>query len=219
MTHSNTVGSAIYQKIKDDIIYGKLQPSTKLKLDKLSNSYSVSMSTLRECLNRLSSEGFVSAEEQRGFFVTSISLNDFEEITNLRILLECHALKLSLKNGDTEWEGNLVGAYHKLHTKEKEMQNGDVSTKKSLIRYDWGFHQSLILACNSANLISLHSLLYYKFLRYQMLLSSSRGGEAVNEHKKIFDSALERDFPKAEKELKNHVKMGLNFISKGYEFN
>ncbi len=62
MTHSNTVGSAIYQKIKDDIIYGKLQPSTKLKLDKLSNSYSVSMSTLRECLNRLSSEGFVSAE-------------------------------------------------------------------------------------------------------------------------------------------------------------
>jgi len=58
MTHSNTVGSAIYQKIKDDIIYGKLQPSTKLKLDKLSNSYSVSMSTLRECLNRLSSEGF-----------------------------------------------------------------------------------------------------------------------------------------------------------------
>ena len=130
MTHSNTVGSAIYQKIKDDIIYGKLQPSTKLKLDKLSNSYSVSMSTLRECLNRLSSEGFVSAEEQRGFFVTSISLNDFEEITNLRILLECHALKLSLKNGDTEWEGNLVRAYHKLHTKEKEMQNGDVSTKK-----------------------------------------------------------------------------------------
>ena len=53
MTHSNTVGSAIYQKIKDDIIYGKLQPSTKLKLDNLSNSYSVSMSTLRECLNRL----------------------------------------------------------------------------------------------------------------------------------------------------------------------
>ncbi len=124
-----------------------------------------------------------------------------------------------MKNGDTDWEGNLVGAYHKLHTKEKEMQNGGVSTKKSLIRYDWGFHQSLILACNSANLISLHSLLYYKFLRYQMLLTSSRCSEAVNEHKKIFDSALERDFPKAEKELKNHVKMGLNFISKGYKFN
>ena len=86
------------------------------------------------------------------------------------------------------------------------MQNGDVSTKKSLIRYDWGFHQSLILACKSANLISLHSLLYYKFLRYQMLLTSSRGSEAVNEHKKIFDSALERDFPRAEKELKNHFK-------------
>ena len=52
-----------------------------------------------------------------------------------------------------------------------------------------------------------------------MLLTSSRGSEAVHEHKKIFDSALERDFLKAEKELKNHVKMGLNFISKGYEFN
>ena len=51
-----------------------------------------------------------------------------------------------------------------------------------------------------------------------MLLTSSRGSEAVNEHKKIFDSALERDLPRAEKKIKDHVKMGLNFISKGYKF-
>ena len=77
------------------------------------------LSTIRETLNRLASEGFVVAEEQRGFFVNSFSRNDLIEIANLRVLLECHAIKLSIERGDTDWEGNLVASYHKLHLLEK----------------------------------------------------------------------------------------------------
>jgi DNA-binding GntR family transcriptional regulator len=54
-----------------------------------------SLSTLRETLNRLSSEGFVAAEEQRGFFVTPISKADLREVATMRILLECFALEES----------------------------------------------------------------------------------------------------------------------------
>lgn len=110
-TKSNfTVGSSTYQRIKRDIIFGTLAPASKLKLDTLREKYSVSMSTLRETLNPLASEGFVAAEEQRGFFVTAVSREDLIEIANLRVLLECHALDLSVRNGDTDWEGNLVAA-------------------------------------------------------------------------------------------------------------
>ena len=28
--------------------------------------------------------------------------------------MECHALRISIENGDTDWEADLVGAYHKL---------------------------------------------------------------------------------------------------------
>ena len=90
--HQNTVGTSTYEKIKRDIIYGALAPGVKLKLDTLKHRYAASVSTLRETLNRLASEGFVAAEEQRGFFVTPVSREDMIEITNLRILLECHAL-------------------------------------------------------------------------------------------------------------------------------
>ena len=103
-----TVGSNTYQTIKQDIIFGALSPGSKLKLGFLKDSYDASFSTLRETLSRLSSEGFVASEQQRGFFVTPVSREDLTEISNLRILLECHALELSVNQGNADWEGNLV---------------------------------------------------------------------------------------------------------------
>ena len=44
----NTVGSSTYERIKKDIIYGKLAPGSKLKLDGLKEQYDASVSTLRE---------------------------------------------------------------------------------------------------------------------------------------------------------------------------
>ena len=73
---NNTISSITYDLIKRDIIFGKLKPSTKLKLDNLKNNYNASLSTIRETLNRLASEGFVKAEEQRGFFVNDFTKDD-----------------------------------------------------------------------------------------------------------------------------------------------
>ena len=194
MTKSrNVVGASTYQRIKRDIIFGDLAPGSKLKLDGLRERYSASMSTLRETLNRLASEGFVDAQDQRGFFVTPVSREDLIEIANLRVLLECHALRLSIANGDTDWEGNLVAAHHKLHLMEQKMLAGDDSQKEDWKRYDWEFHLALIEACGSKNLLSLHSVLYDKYLRYQMLVLTYRGEEAVVEHREMFDAALARD--------------------------
>lgn len=205
----NTVGSATYQQIKRDIIFGKLKPASKLKLDALRERYSASMSTLRETLSRLASEGFVSAEEQRGFFVTAVSREDLIEISELRVLLECHAARLSIKNGDTDWEGNLVAAHHKLHLMEQRMLSGDTSHKEDWKRYDWEFHQAIIEACGSANLLSLHSILYDKYLRYQMLVLTYRGQDAVDEHRAMFEAALARDAEGAAKILEAHIENGL----------
>ena len=68
----NAVGASTYQSIKRDIIFGELAPGTKLKLEGLRQRYAASMSTLRETLNRLSSEGFVDALDQRGLSLIHI---------------------------------------------------------------------------------------------------------------------------------------------------
>ena len=204
-----TVGSSTFERIKRDIIFGTLAPGSKLKLDGLKERYSASVSTLRETLNRLASDGFVSAEEQRGFFVPPVSKEDLREIASLRILLESHALRQSIANGDTEWEGDLVAAHHKLHRMELQMQAGDETEKETWKRYDWEFHLALIRACNSQNLLSLHSTIYDKYLRYQMLVFTFRGEAAAAEHRGMLDAALARDPDAAIKFLEDHINNGL----------
>lgn len=204
-----TIGSSTYQRIKHDIIFGLLEPGSKLKLDTLKERYATSNSTLRETLNRLTSEGFVESPAQRGFYVTPVSPEDLVEVAELRVLLECHALELSIANGDTDWEGNLVAAHHKLHLMEQRMQSGDQSDKEMWKRYDWEFHLAMIEACQSKNLLSLHSILYDKYLRYQNLVLTYRGEDAVTEHKAMFDAALARDARKAKELLELHIRNGL----------
>ncbi len=210
MTKSlNVVGKSTYQCIKRDIIFGDLAPGSKLKLDGLRLRYTASLSTLRETLNRLTSEGFVDAQDQRGFYVTQVSRQDLIEIANLRILLESYAIELSFANGDTDWEGKLASAHHKLSLLEQQMLGGDESQKETWKRYDWEFHLALIEACGSKNLISLHSVLFDKYLRYQMLVLTNRGQVAVDEHKEMFEAALRRDVKQAKKALKNHIEGGV----------
>ena len=205
-----TVGTTIYQQVRRDIIFGSLEPGAKLKLNALKSRYAVSPSTLREILSRLASEGFVEAPEQRGFFVAPVSAEDLTEIANLRILLECYAIEQSVALGDVDWEGDLVAAHHKLDLSEKQMLSGDHSEKESWKRYDWEFHLALIQACRSRNLLDVHSIVFDKYLRYQMLVLTYRGEEAVREHRKVFELALARDVKGTRAALEEHIVNGLS---------
>lgn len=204
-----TVAAGAYDRIKQDIIFGRLAPGSKLKLDVMRRQYGVSISTIRETLRRLATEGFVLAADQRGFFVTDVSADDLTEVANLRILLECSALRTSIQNGDTHWEADLVAAHHLLSRAEQQMLAGDHSQKEQWKDYDSAFHHALIKACRSRNLMSLHAILFDKYLRYQMLILTYRGQEAVDEHKAIFDAALARDADAAANLLETHIRKGL----------
>ena len=70
----STVGESAYQRIRSDIVFGRLLPGKKLKLDRLKADYGASVSTLRETLNRLHSERLVVDEGQKGFEVAPVSI-------------------------------------------------------------------------------------------------------------------------------------------------
>ena len=208
---ATTVGSSVYLKIKSDIITGALQPGKKLKLDTLKVQYSVSVSTLREILNRLASDGFVEAPEQRGFLVRTMSNEDLIELSNLRVLLECAALKASLAFGDEEWEGNLVSAQHKLTMIGKKIMDGEVVPPERLLNYDWEFHLALARACNSRHMISVFQNIYEKYIGYQLVLRNYRWAKALAEQQLIFEAALARDSEAAVDLLKSHLRKSLSF--------
>ena len=52
------VGDDGYRRIRTDIVFGRLRPGQKLRLEGLKEDYGVSVSTLREILNRLAAESF-----------------------------------------------------------------------------------------------------------------------------------------------------------------
>ncbi len=204
-----TVAEDIYGRLRHDIIFGGLRPGERLRLDRLRDRYAVSVSTLRETLNRLASEGFVVAEGQRGFTVAPVSAINLREISTLRTLLECHALALSLTNGGLDWEGQVIAAHHKLHQMEQRMMAGDHAVKEQWKRYDWEFHQTLIAACGSRELARTHAQVFDKYLRYQMLSLTYRGEQAAAEHLALRDAAVARDIATAQALLARHIEGGV----------
>ncbi|MBZ9974295.1 MULTISPECIES: GntR family transcriptional regulator [unclassified Mesorhizobium] len=204
-----TISDTAYRQIRADIIFGRLVPGEKLKLERLKGLYGASVSTLREILNRLASDGLVVAEGQRGFEVAPVSPEDLKEIAALRQLLECHAMELSFGAGDVEWEGKVVSAHHKLHQMEIRMIGGDRSVTQDWKRYDWEFHQSLISACGSRALMETHAAVFDKYLRYQMISLTFRGQIAADEHRQLLEAALARDVATAQMVLRRHVEAGV----------
>jgi DNA-binding GntR family transcriptional regulator len=205
-TTAETAGEKAYRRIRTDIIFGRLAPGQKLKLDGLKEGYGVSVSTLREMLNRLTAEGLIVAENARGFEVASVSAQNMKEVANLRQLLECHALQQSFAAGDMEWEGRVVSAHHKLSQMEKRMISGDRGDPELWKRYDWEFHHALISACGSKALLDAHSAVYDKYLRYQMIAVIFRGEIAAHEHRQLLDCALKRDAQMAQTILVKHIQ-------------
>ena len=115
----------------------------------------------------------------------------------MRLLLECDALRSSFEAGDVEWEARVVAAHHKLASLEKRVGAGNRAEEEVLRRYDWEFHNALISACGSRLLLEMHAGIYDKYLRYLMLASVFRGEPVVEEHRKLLNFALERDWRSA----------------------
>lgn len=199
------VGENAYRRIRGDIVFGRLKPGQKLTLDRMKEAYGASVSTLRELLNRLSSEGLVIAEGAKGFAVMPISPDNLRQVASMRELLEGHALKESFEAGDMEWEGRVVAAHHKLATMEKRMAAGMRTEAETWKRYDWEFHHALISACGSRVLLDTHATIYDRYLRYQMIAAVYRGEAASGEHRTLLQSALGRDWRTAQKTLSTHV--------------
>ncbi len=203
---TDPVGESTYRRIRSDIIFGRLAPGQKLTLERMKQAYHASVSTLREILNRLSSESLIKAEGAKGFEVMPISPENLRQVASMRQLLESHALKESFEAGDMEWEGRVVAAHHKLAQMEKRMAAGDRSDAETWKRYDWEFHHALISACGSQVLLDTHAMIYDRYLRYQMVAAVYRGEAASGEHHALLTSALARDWRGAQRALTTHIQ-------------
>jgi DNA-binding GntR family transcriptional regulator len=210
-----TVGDLAYSRLRADILFGRLAPGSRLRLEALSQRYGASIGTMRELLNRLVSDGLVVAEGQRGFDVASVSASEFRDLGALRLLLETHAMFQSFAAGDLDWEGRVVAAHHKLSTVERRMLDGADAAEELWKQCDREFHHALISACGSAVLMATHAPVYDKYLRYQMIAVVFRGEAAAREHGMLLECALARDGRRASEVLSAHIEGCIDYALAG----
>ncbi len=206
---AKTLVGAAYHRLRRDIIEGRLAPGTRLRVEHLKDTYGVGAGTLREALALLVSDALVVAQGQRGFHVKPISIEDFHDITQTRILLECEALKQSIERGDDVWEGRIVAAFHRLDRAQARLTDNDAEGFNEWEERNREFHRALISACTSSWVRHFMGILYQQAERYRRLVIVQQPipRDVHSEHQAILDAALAHDSEKACKILADHIRM------------
>lgn len=201
---TKTLTDRAYRLLREDIVRGVFPPGEKLRIESLKQTYQVGATPLREALYRLSADGFVNVQGQRGFRVADMSLEELEDITNLRVVLENMALTQSIENSDDEWESRVVAAFHHLtkaeNQKEPDIQEWEVRNRE--------FHLALVSCCDSPWLMRFHEILYDQHKRYRNIARINRNSRRNThaEHTAICEAALAKDVPALCRANEEHIR-------------
>lgn len=209
---AETLASSVYQQLLEDILAGKLKPGHKLRLQSLKNDYQVGNSPLREALNRLSANGMVVREENKGFRVSPASVDELQELIKTRCWLEGIALRESIKNGNEEYDERIVVAVHRL-SRISPNEDGSYSSPEQEQRHR-EFHYAILSACDSKILLEYCAQLHERTLRYRNLspVVEYREGNESKEHKAILEAVLERDADTAVRLLTSHYEVTAEIV-------
>lgn len=217
MPLAETQTDKAYEKIRRDILTGELQAGATLQFAHLREAYGHSMGVLREALTRLAAEGLAQKRSQHGFRVVELTLDDLNDITDSRMLVEAEVLRDSITHGDLEWESTVVSALHRLERTEKHV-NGDPQT----VTDDWAiahqaFHMSLLNGARNKRLMTYADNLRASAELYRRW---SMPYEVVprdvdEEHRTLRDLSLSRDADRACDALRQHLSFTRDLIVKG----
>ena len=83
-----SLGSRVFQKIREDILSGRYKEHDELKENTLGKELGVSRTPVREALRQLELEGLVTIIPNRGAYVKGISRKDIWDIYVMRSMLE-----------------------------------------------------------------------------------------------------------------------------------
>lgn len=204
---TTTIVDTIYHDLREAIALGHYHPGEKLKAEHIKGDYQASGASVREALNRLLADSLVEVSNRRGFRVAPFTIEDLQDITTARLLIEVECVKSSVKHGDDSWEMNLVAAYHHLAKLEKRTDIDQADILQELDQRNRHFHDCLVAACPSPILLGFYNHLFTRHYRYRRVSLRHKKilKEAAREHKALLEAALARDINLAGKLISTHI--------------
>lgn len=198
-----SVNAKVYEALKAQIINSQLRPGVKLIHQELAERLHVSRTPVRESLERLYQEGFVTRIPRRGFFVAEIDEDEARELYEMREALELFALRRVAARGLTAADLRRLESFNQRY---RELLRDDATRERMLVDRDW--HLALAaLANNRVLLRSLEALFERLILKIRVEgYRTVRGEEALREHAEMMKALRAEDWERAEALLRTHIQ-------------
>jgi len=194
----------IYDRLRADIVIGRLQADDRLIELEIAASMGTSQAPVREALHRLEREGLVLRKGRSGTYVTECALDEMHEIFAIRSTIEGFAAKRTTKTitADQLSELNtLIGLMH------AAADDGDMAL---LTEYDLLFHRDICEWSGSSGLLRTWEPLYSQVQRFVVQTNVNHFSslhDIAESHVPIVDALKLRDEVSAALAVQEHVML------------
>ncbi|HVV33041.1 MAG TPA: GntR family transcriptional regulator [Vitreimonas sp.] len=185
--------------VRDMIVDGRLADGVRINEVHLARELGVSRTPLREALSALTAEGALTARPRLGFFVRPLTREEFEQLYDIRPLLDPEALRLS-------------GIPSPKQLDRLERTNDALGALRGVaaIEKDDAWHLELVGNCPNQVLIDMIRNIILRTRRYELALmrESKEVTRAIEDHTVILDALRRNDLEAACAALKHNMQSG-----------
>jgi len=196
----DNLSDSVVRKLRHLIVDGQLAAGARINEVHLSRQLAISRTPLREALARLAQEGALRSVARIGYFVRPLTVEEFEQLYDIRPILDPEALRLA----------GLPSRERMQRLQDLNDAIGRAHDSDAIINLDDEFHMELIAACPNQVLIDLIRQIVQRTRRYEMaLMRESRNvAVATANHKEIMTALRKRDLRAACAALRNNLRTG-----------
>ncbi|HEV8132709.1 MAG TPA: GntR family transcriptional regulator [Acidobacteriota bacterium] len=180
----STISDIVLERIREDILSGRLKPGEKINQNRLTKELGVSIIPLREAFKRLQAEGYINIIPHRGAYVGELSHDEIEDIYLVRAELEELAAALAAENLTEDDIKTLRALFRSMKKATKEHR------RQELLALNRKFHFTIYRACRRKHLLEILEDLWDRSSRYRNLQTflPRRAEEELKEHKQILEA-------------------------------
>lgn len=201
----------VYETLRDMAINFDFKPGERINESALTSKLGASRTPLREALNRLVAEGFLTLAKGQGFFCRSLEPDKILELYQARCAIETEGVIRGVENASDEDISELCD-----YLDEFEKTYFTCTDLTELLRMDEEFHLRLTSLSGNSELVRLLSnlneriryvrLINIRQIRAQMEKEPSDDDQLLPAHRRIVNAMKDRDSETAVKVLRGHIE-------------
>jgi len=209
-----TVTSIATEILRKQIITGEIAAGQRINETDLAARLKISRPPIREALRILENEHLVINSPRKGTNVTTISIEDLENIYQTREMLECYSIDI-LKAKNIKTLPSVIASVEAASRLSPPSQDNNEEIFSYLEAFV-DFHIKLIDSTGNNWVIHFYNSISSHLARYQFiyLYIPTSGRRSIEEHNQILDFIKNGEYSKAKKFMKEHINYTFDFLKK-----